>query len=111
MGVRSWLHKFFYSDDEIVKLADGLSEFDAPMYQEMLAKNGVVAMKKNMEAIYDRYWRPVLFTGNNFALYVKQSDVDRAVAILGPLLGHGKLAREAAETRREQRRFRRRLRP
>ncbi len=111
MGARAWLRRFFYSDDEIVKLADGLSEFEAPMYQEMLAKNGVVAMKKNMEAAYDRYWRPMLFTANNFALYVKQSDVGRAIEILGPLLGHGKLAQEAAESRRQLRLFRRRLRP
>lgn len=103
-----WLHDFFYSDDEIVKLADGLSEFDAGSYEELLANNGVVAMKKNMEAVYDRYWRPMLF--NNFALYVKQSDVDRAIEILGGLLGEGKLAEAAAEGRKLPRALRRRRR-
>lgn len=62
-------------------------------------------MKKNMEAVYDRYWRPMLF--NNFALYVKQSDVDRAIETLGSLLGDGKLAEEAAEGRRLPQRHRR----
>jgi hypothetical protein len=104
-GLLRRLHKFFYSDDEIVKLADGLNEFDAGSYEELLRNNGIVAMRKNMEAVYDRYWRPMLF--DNFALYVKQSDVDRAIEVLGPLLGNGKLAEEAAEGRRLPRRLRR----
>jgi hypothetical protein len=85
MGVRSWLRKFFYSDDPDVKIADGLSEFDAAMYQELLDNMGIVSMKKNMLAIYDRYWRPMLPAGH-FALYVKQSDVDGAMETIGDLL-------------------------
>ena len=111
MGFRTWLHKFFYSDDEIVKLADGLSEFDAGIYEEMLSRAGIVSMKKNMEAVYDRYARPILFSANNFALYVKQSDLDRSIDTLGHLLGDGKLAEDAAHHRRDARRFRRHLRP
>jgi hypothetical protein len=102
-----WLHRFFYSDDEVVKLADGLSEFDAGSYQEMLANGGVIAMEKNMDAITTRFGGALTFAANSYALFVKHSDVDRAIAILGPLLGHGKLSRQAAESRREARRFRR----
>ena len=85
MGLSKWLHSFFYSDDPDVKLADGLNEFDAAQYEELLANSGVIAMKKNMSAIYDRTWRPVLPT-NDFALWVKQSDVEAACQILGHLL-------------------------
>jgi len=81
-----WLHRFFYSDDPDVKVADGLSEFDAGIAEELLRNNGIVAMKKNMLAIYDRYWRPMLPNGHNFALWVKQSDLDRAREILGEVL-------------------------
>jgi hypothetical protein len=98
--VRSIRH-FFYSDDEVVKLADGLSEFDAGSYEELLRNSGVVAMKKHMDAAYDRYWRPMLF--NNFALFVKRSDVDRSIEILGSLLGDGKLAEDALEVHQQQR--------
>jgi len=99
-----WLHKFLYSDDEVVKLADGLSEFDAGSYQEMLASNGIVAMKKNMEGWVSQYGNAMTFSTNNFALYVKQSDVPRAIDILGPLLGGGKLAREASQVQEGRRR-------
>ena len=81
-----WLHRFFYSDDPDVKVADGLSESDAGIAEELLRNNGIVAMKKNMLAIYDRYWRPMLPNGHNFALWVKQSDLDRAREILGEVL-------------------------
>jgi hypothetical protein len=111
MGARGWLRRFFYSDDEVIKLADGLSEFDAGSYGEMLAKNSVVAMKKNMDALSTRFGGAMTFAANSYALFVKQSDVERSIEILGPLLGHGKLAQAAAESRRELRRFRRRLRP
>jgi hypothetical protein len=84
--MRDWLRRFFYSDDEVVKFADGLSEFDAGQFQEILANGGVVAMKKNMSALYDRYWRPMLFFSNHFALFVKRSDVERARELLGPMI-------------------------
>ena len=99
-----WLHRFFYSDDELIKLADGLSELDAGSYQELLARNGVVAMKKNMDAISGRFGGAMTFATNSYALYVKQSDVEQAIGILGALLGHGRLTQQAAESRREEHR-------
>lgn len=106
-----WLHKFFYSDDEVVKLADGLGEVESEELSEMLQNAGVIATRKNMSALaaYRGVW-PIA-EGGSYALFVKHSDVDRAIAILGPLLGHGKLSRQAAESRREARRFRRWLKP
>ncbi|OGO50579.1 MAG: hypothetical protein A2148_04850 [Chloroflexi bacterium RBG_16_68_14] len=98
-----WLRRFFYSDDEVVKLADGLSEFDAGIAEELLANEGIIAMKKNMEAVYDRYWRPMLPSADNFALFVKQSDVKRAIEVLELALDPRQLRRRARE-----RRFRRR---
>ena len=85
-GPMRWLRGFFYSGDPDVKFLDGLNEFEASSYEELLANNGIVAMRKNMEALYDRYWRPVLFAANHFALFVKQSDLERAREILGPLV-------------------------
>jgi hypothetical protein len=109
--VFKWLHKFFYSDDEIIKLADGVSETEAELARELLVNNGVPAMIRNMDFLSVDGGRMAMPAANNFALYVKQSDVQSAIDILGPLLGQGKLSQEAAESRRELRRFRRRLRP
>ncbi len=97
------LPNFFSSGDPTVKLADGLDEFEAASYQEMLANDGVIAMKKNMDAISTRLGGALTFATNNFALFVKQSDVERSIDILGSLLD-GKLSRQAAEARRETRR-------
>jgi hypothetical protein len=102
-----WLHKFFYSDDEIVKLADGVSEPDAELARELLMNNGVAAMMRNMDFLSVDGGRMAMPSANNFALYVKQSDLERAIEILGPLLDHGRLTKEAAETQHEQRRSRR----
>ena len=92
-----WLHRFFYSDDELIKLADGVSEPEAEMARGLLVSNGVPAMIRNMDFLSIDGGRMAMPSANNFALYVKQSDVQRAIDILGPLLDGGKLAREAAE--------------
>lgn len=84
-----------------MKLADGLNEFDAAQYEELLANSGIIAMKKNMSAIYDRTWRPVLPT-NDFALWVKESDVEAAFQVLGHLLNRYETA-EAHEVRQKLR--------
>ena len=94
-----WLHKFFYSDDELIKLADGVSEPEAELARELLVSNGVPAMTRNMDVLSVEGGRMAMPAANNFALYVRQSDVQRAIDILGSLLGGGKLAREAAELR------------
>ena len=96
-GFTRRLRSFFYSDDPDVKIADGLSEFDAGICEELLANNGIIAMKKNMEAVYDRYWRPMLPSANHFALWVKQRDLPRAREILEPLLAPDQLMAEATE--------------
>lgn len=97
-----WLRRFFYSDDGDVKFVDGLTEFEAASYEELLANNGIVAMWKNMEALYDRAWRPVLPLGNHFALFLKRSDVERAKEILGPMLGLDEPARRSRRLRRRK---------
>jgi hypothetical protein len=107
-----WLRRFFYSDDEIVKLADGLGEVEGEQFEEMLRNEGIIAMRKNMSALaaYRGVW-PIAGGEAGYALFVKQSDVDRAIEILGPMLGQGKLSRQDAASRREARRFRRRRAP
>jgi hypothetical protein len=106
--VFQWLHKFFYSDDEIVKLADGLSELESEQCADALRGDGIIAMRKDMSALaaYRRVW-PIV-QPDSYALFVKHSEVDRAVRVLSPLLDHGKFGRQS---RREARRFRRRLKP
>jgi hypothetical protein len=99
MGLRPWLRRFFYSDDPDVKIADGLSEFDAGIAEELLRNNAIIAMKKNMLAIYDRYWRPMLWTPH-FALWVRQSDYGRATEILRGALDPRQLTRERRRWRR-----------
>lgn len=107
----TWLRKFFYSDDEIVKLAAGLSEPEAEMWRGLLASNGVAAMFKNMSFLSVDWGRTVMPGANNFDLYVKESDVDNAIEILGSMLDENRLARKAAESRRDVRRFRGRMKP
>jgi hypothetical protein len=108
-----WLRRFFYSDDEVVKLAAGLAEPEAEMMRELLESNGVAAMAKNMSplAAYLGVYPLPAPAPNSYAIYVKQSDVDRATEVLRPAMSPGKLSRQAAESRREARRDRRRRSP
>ena len=82
MGVFGFLKRFFASDDPIVKLSGGLSEPDALMQRELLDNSGVPAMVKN--AGVDAAYGASSMVG--FDLYVKESDVDRAREILGPMM-------------------------
>ena len=77
-----WLRGFFSSGDPIVKLCGALSEPDAFMRKELLENNGVASMAKNMA--WDAAYGVTLPFG--FDLFVKQSDVERATEILGPLM-------------------------
>ncbi len=75
-----WLHKFFYSDDEIVRLAAGLLEPEAEMWREILSNEGVQS--------YTRILDPISLsdghaTGLNVGIFVKQSDLERAREVLG----------------------------
>ena len=76
-----WLHKFFYSDDEIVRLAAGLLEPEAEMWREILSNEGVQSFTKILDPISLSDGRA---TGLNVGIFVKHSDLERAKEILGP---------------------------
>ena len=76
-----WLRRFFYSDDPIVKVASGLLEPEAEMWREILENEGVRAFSKVMDPLARSS-----ATGTNTALFVKQSDLERAREVLGLLL-------------------------
>ena len=78
-----WLRRFLYSDDPEVKLASGLSEPEAKMWQELLAKNGIRAMVRNMDVLSVAYGAS---PSNNFDMWVKQSDLERARETLAPMV-------------------------
>jgi len=77
-----WLRRFFYDDNPVVKLVGALSEPVAEMYRELLADNGIVAMVKNMGAL--THLR--LPMENDFDLFIRQSDLERAKELLTPVL-------------------------
>jgi hypothetical protein len=83
--VLKWLRHWFYSDDPDVKLAEGLSEYDAAQYREILANSGIVSMAKNMNALYGNYGGTAPF-GNDYSLWVRESNVERACQVLGHLV-------------------------
>jgi hypothetical protein len=76
-----WLHKFFYSDDEFVKLAAGLLEPEAEMWREILSNEGVPSFTKILDPISLSDGRA---TGLNVGIFVKQSDLERAKEVLSP---------------------------
>ena len=78
-----WLRSFFYSDDPIVKVATGLLEPEAEMWREILEQEGVPAFSKIMDPVASSEGRA---TSTNTALFVKQSDLERAREVLGSLL-------------------------
>ncbi len=80
-----WLRTFFYSDDPVVKLVGALSEPEAEMWRELLMNEGVATMSKNVGsgAGYQE-GRATMFT-RDYDLFVKQSDLESARAILDSL--------------------------
>jgi hypothetical protein len=78
-----WLHKFLYSDDPIVRVVTGLLEPEAEMWREILENEGVHAFTKILDAISLSDGRA---TSINTAIFVKQSDLERAREVLGPML-------------------------
>jgi hypothetical protein len=82
--VLKWLRSFFYSDDPDVKLAEGMSEYDAAQYREILANNGIMSMAKNVNALYGNYGG-IATLGNDYTLWVRESDVEAACQVLGHL--------------------------
>jgi hypothetical protein len=81
--VFKWLHRFFYSDDEFVRLAAGLLEPEAEMWREILSNEGVQSFTKILDPIALSDGRA---TGMNVGLFVKRSDLERAQEILGSRL-------------------------
>ncbi len=77
-----WLHKFFYSDDEIVRLASGLLEPEAEMWREILVNEGVRAFTKVLDPVARSDGQA---TGTNVGIFVKQSDLERAQQIVASL--------------------------
>ena len=75
-----WLHSFFYSDDETVRLASGLLEPEAEMWHEILSNEGVQSYTKILDPISLSDGRA---TGLNVGIFVKQSDLERARRVLG----------------------------
>jgi hypothetical protein len=78
-----WLRKFFYSDDEFVRLAAGLLEPEAEMWREILSNEGVRSFTKILDPIALSDGRA---TGLNVGIFVKRSDLERARQVLGPRL-------------------------
>lgn len=97
-----WLRSFFYSDDPEVRLADGLSEYDAAQYHEILANSGIMSVWKDMSpfAASPSVWPTMNPTG--FAIWVKESDVEPAIGVLGHLITRY-LTDEAREVRERSR--------
>ena len=78
-----WLKRFLASDDPIVKLIAALTEPEAQMRRELLENEGVPAMVKNTGALQSHLQLPF---PQDFDLYVKKSDLERAAETLGPLI-------------------------
>jgi hypothetical protein len=102
----SRVRRFFYSGDPDVKVAGGLTEFDAAAAAELLRNNGIAAMTKPMNFLWLNWGRPMMWAPHHFALWVKQSDAERALALLEVPLRKKQLIRRAP--RRLRPRFRRR---
>ncbi len=76
-----WLRRFFYSDDPVVRLVGGLAEPEAEMWRELLVNEGIPAMVKNTDALSATYGAS---PANSFDLFVRESDLERAQALLAP---------------------------
>ena len=81
-----WLRRFFYSDDPIVKAVTGLLEPEAEMWRDMLEQEGIPSFTKTLDPIAISEGRA---TGTNVAIFVKQSDLERAEEVLAPLRERG----------------------
>jgi hypothetical protein len=90
-----WLRRFFYSDDPDVKLVAGISEPEVEAWRELLANNGIPSMVKNMSYLSYDLGRAALPVPNNFDMWVRQSDFERAREVLAPFLEPNLPARPA----------------
>ncbi len=83
MGLLRWLRRFFYSDDPVVKLIGALTEPELELRRGLLTEEGIVTMMKNRSFLSHMWGSAALPFENSHDLYVKQSDLTRAEAILG----------------------------
>lgn len=81
-----WLRRFLYSDDEIVRVATGLLEPEAEMWRDVLEREGVRAFTKTLDPLAVSEGRG---TGTNVAIFVRQSELERAEQILASLKERG----------------------
>jgi hypothetical protein len=77
-----WLRRFFYSEDPIVKLVDGLLEPEAQMWREVLENSNIKAVTRSDSLAVSQGGA----TGTNTGIFVKESDLLRARDVLAPLL-------------------------
>ena len=87
-----WWRKFFYDEDPMVRVAAGLLEPEAEMWRELLQNEGIHSFKKmDTVAVAD------MAAGTNVAIFVKQSDAERARGVLAPLRQQGHLVEDGSE--------------
>lgn len=79
-----WLRRFFAVDDPLVKVASGLSEPEAGMWRELLEDAGIRCLVKNMNYLSVSYGAA---GPNDYDMWVKRSDLERAREVLAHLLG------------------------
>ena len=72
------LRRFFYSDDPEVRVAAALSEPEAKMWRELLSNNDIPAAAKNVTGGFWAEFGCPSPIGNDYDLFVKESDAERA---------------------------------
>ena len=79
-----WLRTFFYSDDPVVRVAAAISEAEAQLLRDVLQDSEIPAFTKNMSFLTITHGAGSI--GNDYDLFVKQSDLERAREVLAPLV-------------------------
>jgi hypothetical protein len=87
-----WLRGFLESPDPAVRVAAGLSEPEAGMWQELLENNGIPAFLKNMNFLSVTHQFGSM--PGDYDLFVQRSDLGRARELLEPLLRPGELVED-----------------
>ncbi len=78
-----WLTRFLGGsdpdDDPLVRVAEGIGEPEARMWQETLRREGIPSLVKSPSALLG----DVAYTTVDFAVWTKTSDEERAREIIG----------------------------
>ncbi len=83
MGLASWLRRFFYSGDDVVKLVGALTEPEVELRRGLLEEEGIVVLIKNRSFLSHMWGTTALPFENSHDLLVKESDLARAREVLG----------------------------